>query len=78
MWDNGNGTDESIAFADLIGIISLILGVKNYKLNVQQSDELMRELYSNQDGMLKTIIKQNEIIIWQNEKLLKELKKMRL
>ncbi len=61
--------DDNIS--NLLNLLGIILGVENLRLNEQQSKELMRELYTTQDNMLKTIIKQNEIIIRQNEKLLK-------
>ena len=59
---------KGIEFADLLGIISLYVGLENLDLNQQQVDGVMRELRENQNSMLETIIKQNEEII----KLLKE------
>ncbi len=70
MW-NDDGNDN---FSNLLNLLGIILGVENLRLNEQQSKELMRELYTTQDNMLKTIIKQNEIIIRQNEELLKKLR----
>lgn len=57
--DNGKG----IEFADLLGILSLYVGLENLDLNQQQVDGVMRELRENQNSMLETIIKQNEEII---------------
>lgn len=59
-----------IAFADLLGVISLYVGLQNLELNEQQADGVMRELKENQNAMLATIIEQNEEII----RLLKESK----
>lgn len=72
MYDCGNDN-----LSNLLDLLGIILGVENLRLNEQQSKELMSELYTTQDSMLKTIIKQNEIIIAQNEKLLRELKNLR-
>ena len=64
--DNSKG----IEIADLLGVISLYIGLKNLDLNEQQVDGVMRELRENQNSMLETIIAQNEEII----RLLKENK----
>jgi hypothetical protein len=57
--DNTTG----IAFADLLNVLSLYVGLQNLELNVQQVDGVMKELRENQNAMLATIIKQNEEII---------------
>lgn len=62
--------DDNSRILDLITVLSLILGVENYKLNDQQVDMMMREMSQTQDVILKKkIIEQNEIIIQQNEEL---------
>lgn len=66
----GNGFDN-FEFLDILTILSFILGVKNYNLNNQQSNAMMHEMQNNQDDMLAKIIAQNELIIKQNEELLK-------
>lgn len=48
---------------DIIGIVSFIIGLQNLELNKQQVASLQKEMTENQDGMLKTIIGQNEKII---------------
>ena len=50
-------------FIDIIGIMSFIIGLQNLELNKQQVASLQKEMTENQDGMLKTIIGQNEKII---------------
>lgn len=57
-----------IEFGDILNILSVYLGMENLDLNMKQSKTLMRELRENQNSMLATIIKQNEVII----KLLRE------
>lgn len=62
--------NSGIAFADIVGLISLYVGLENLELNIKQVDGVMKELKENQNAMLATIIQQNEDII----KLLKEKK----
>ena len=50
-------------FIDIIGIMSFIIRLQNLGLNKQQVASLQKEMTENQDGMLKTIIGQNEKII---------------
>lgn len=57
-----------IEFADLLGVLSLYVGLQNLDLNINQVDGVMRELRENQNSMLATIIAQNKEII----RLLKE------
>ena len=59
-----------IEFADLLGVLSLYVGLQNLELNQKQVDSVMKELQENQNTMLAKIIQQNEEII----KLLKEVK----
>lgn len=59
-----------IEFADLLGVLSLYVGLQNLELNQKQVDSVMKELQENQNAMLAKIIQQNEEII----KLLKEVK----
>lgn len=65
--------EEQWDFLDVISILSFIIGLQNLELNQRQVDGLMSELRDNQNSMLHDIIKQNEIIIQQNEELLKLL-----
>ena len=65
---------EQWDFLDVISILSFIIGLQNLELNQRQVDGLMSEMRDNQNSMLHDIIKQNEIIIQQNEELLKLLK----
>lgn len=57
-----------IEFADLLGVLSLYVGLQNLDLNINQVDGVMKELRENQNSMLATIIAQNKEII----RLLKE------
>lgn len=57
-------------FFDALNLIGVVLNLENLKLNTQQSNELMQEMRSNQDNLLKRIIIQNEIIIEQNRKMM--------
>ena len=66
--------EEQWDFLDVISILSFIMGLQNLELNQRQVDGLMSEMRDNQNSMLHDIIKQNEIIIQQNEELLKLLK----
>lgn len=65
--------EEQWDFLDVISILSFIIGLQNLELNQKQVDGLMSEMRDNQNSMLHDIIKQNEIIIQQNEELLKLL-----
>lgn len=66
--------EEQWDFLDIISILSFIIGLQNLELNQKQVDGLMSEMRDNQNSMLQTIIKQNEIIIQQNKDLLELLK----
>lgn len=63
--------NEGFGFLDLLTILSFGIGVENLRLNKQQVEQLMNEMTSEQNAMLKKIIEQNEEII----SLLKEKKK---
>lgn len=65
--------EEQWDFLDVISILSFIIGLQNLELNQRQVNGLMSEMRDNQNSMLHDIIKQNEIIIQQNEELLKLL-----
>ena len=65
--------EEQWDFLDVISILSFIIGLQNLELNQRQVDGLMSEMRDNQNSMIHNIIKQNEIIIQQNEELLKLL-----
>ena len=64
---------EQWDFLDVISILLFIIGLQNLELNQRQVDGLMSEMRDSQNSMLHDIIKQNEIIIQQNEELLKLL-----
>lgn len=65
---------SNLGFLDILTILSFIIGLQNLELNQKQGDGLMSEMRDHQNDMLQTIIKQNEIIIQQNEDLKKLLK----
>lgn len=65
---------EQWDFIDIISILSFIIGLENLELNQKQIDGIMSEMRDNQNHLLCDIIKQNDIIIKQNEELLKLLK----
>lgn len=70
--DNNDNNNNEITFLDIITIFSFILGIENYRLNDQQSNQLMQEMNGTQDNMLRAIIKQNKDIIAQNEDIIKQ------
>lgn len=61
-------------FIDFINILSFVIGIENLQLNEKQIDGLMKELTDNQDSMLLTIIEQNNLLIKQNQEIIKLLK----
>lgn len=63
---------EQWDFLDIISVLSFIIGLQNLELNNKQVNALMGEMRDNQNAMLKKIIRQNEIIIAQNEELLQK------
>ena len=63
---------EQWDFLDIISVLSFIVGLQNLELNNKQVDSLMGEIRDNQNTMLNKIIRQNEIIIAQNEELLQK------
>lgn len=63
---------EQWDFLDMITVLSFIVGLQNLELNNKQVDSLMGEMRDNQNTMLEKIIRQNEIIIAQNEELLQK------
>ncbi len=65
---------EQWDFIDIISILSFIIGLENLELNQKQIGGIMSEMRDNQNHLLCDIIKQNDIIIKQNEELLKLLK----
>lgn len=69
---NNNG--EEWSFIDVISILSFIIGLQNLELNQKQVDGLMNEMTDHQNSLLATIIKQNELLISQNEEIIKLLK----
>lgn len=65
---------KELDFLDILTILSFIVGLQNLELNQKQVDGLMSEMKDNQNSMLSTIIKQNEVIIQQNEDIIKLIK----
>lgn len=65
---------EELGFLDIISVLSFIIGLQNLELNQKQVDGLMSEMTDHQNSMLSTIIKQNELLIQQNDKIIKLLK----
>nr|DAH66874.1 MAG TPA: hypothetical protein [Caudoviricetes sp.] len=63
---------EQWDFLDIISVLSFIIGLQNLELNNKQVNALMGEMRDNQNAMLEKIIRQNEIIIAQNEELLQK------
>lgn len=63
---------EQWDFLDIISVLSFIIGLQNLELNNKQVNALMGEMRDNQNTMLEKIIRQNEIIIAQNEELLQK------
>lgn len=63
---------EQLDFLDMITVLSFIVGLQSLEMNNKQGDSLMGEMRDNQNTMLEKIIRQNEIIIAQNEKLLQK------
>lgn len=70
--------NKQLDIIDILSIVSLYLAIKNLEENEQQSKILESKLDIQDNEYLKNIvklldhsIKQNEIIIKQNEKLLK-------
>lgn len=63
---------EQLDFLDIISVLSFIIGLQNLELNNKQVNALMGEMRDNQNAMLEKIIRQNEIIIAQNEELLQK------
>lgn len=61
---------------DALNIFSVYLGMLNYDMNLQQStnDDIIAELKMQDNTYLKKSIEQNEIIIKQNEEIIKLLK----
>lgn len=60
---------EEFSIIDFVSMLSFVIGVENLSLNKVQVNDIMREMQSNQNGMLSKIIEQNEQII----KMLKEI-----
>lgn len=63
---------EQWDFLDIISVLSFIVGLQNLELNNKQVNSIMGEMRDNQNTMLEKIIRQNEIIIAQNEELLQK------
>ena len=63
--------NKQLDILDIITILSFCIAIKNLEENEKQN-KILSEKLDNQDNVyLKKIIQQNEIIIAQNEELLK-------
>lgn len=65
---------QEFEFLDILTVLSFIIGLQNLELNQKQVDGLMSEMTDHQNSMLSIIIKQNELLIQQNEQIIKLLK----
>lgn len=61
---------------DALNIFSSYLGILNYNMNLQQStnDDIIKELKMQDNTYLKRAVEQNELIITQNEEIIRLLK----
>ena len=61
---------------DVLNIFSSYLGILNYNMNLQQStnDDIIKELKMQDNTYLKRAVEQNELIIAQNEEIIRLLK----
>lgn len=53
----GSGNNGNLSFVDMIGILSFLIGVENYGMNMTQNDkaELQEDLASKADLLLNEI-----------------------
>ncbi len=63
--------NKQLDILDIITILSFCIAIKNLEENEKQNNLLKRKLDNQDNVYLKKIIRQNEIIIAQNEELLK-------
>ena len=63
--------NKQLDILDIITILSFCIATKNLEENEKQNNLLKRKLEEQDNVYLKKIIHQNEIIIAQNEELLK-------
>lgn len=68
--------NDNSNFYYLLSNLTNILQIANFQINIQEisNDELMKYLQHQDDDYLKAIIKQNELIIKQNEEIISLLK----
>ena len=61
---------------DALNIFSSYLGILNYNMNLEQStnDDIIKELKMQDNTYLKRAVEQNELIITQNEEIIRLLK----
>ena len=61
---------------DALNIFSSYLDILNYNMNLQQStnDDIIKELKMQDNTYLKRAVEQNELIIAQNEEIIRLLK----
>lgn len=63
--------NRQLDILDIITILSFCIAIKNLEENEKQNKILSEKLDNQDNEYLKKIINQNELIIKQNEKLLK-------
>lgn len=73
--DNNNNNDNLVS--DLLDIISIYLALKNLELNEQQVNDLNDHLRKQDNNYLQKAIEQNELIISQNNEILRLLKELK-
>ena len=65
-----NNENNGILTNDFLQLLSLYLQIKNLQLNEQQVNDLNKHLETQDNDYLQTIIKQNEELKKQNEKII--------
>ena len=69
-----NNENNGILTNDFLQLLSLYLQIKNLQLNEQQVNDLNEHLQTQDNEYLKTIIKQNEELKKQNERIISLLR----
>lgn len=76
--NNGNNSNNANdLFENIVGVLSLMLQIKNLELNQEQVDSLNAHLLKQDNEYLSKSIEQNAIIIEQNKEIIALLKKLR-
>ena len=65
--------NNQFEFLDFITLVSFIIAIKNYNLNNIQVKNLDAHLQKQDDVQLQKIIEQNELLIAQNNEMLRLL-----